>query len=88
MKGKSIILAGGSGGLGHAVAEAVAEFVEAFFWIVVDEGALLGQRFLVGGVGFGLVFDQIVVECPGVGVGVEIGFGVAEAFAVAEHFFQ
>ena len=51
-------------------------------------GRFSASVFQVRGVGFGLVLDQVVVEGPGVGVGVDGGVGVAEAFAVAEHFFQ
>ena len=51
-------------------------------------GAFFGQRFKVLGVRFRLILDEVVVECPGVGVGVDGRLGIAEAAAVAEHRFE
>src|SRR4051794_28329737 len=65
-----------------------AKFGEALLRVIVDEWALLGQVLQIRRVRFGLVLDQVVVEGPGVGVRVEGRVWVAEAFAVAEHFFQ
>ena len=67
-----------------AFAEVRAKFAQPRRGIIFNKRRLFGQQFEIRSVGFRFVFDQVVVERPGVGVGVGGGARIAQPAAVGQ----